>query len=274
MLKAKEKEIRLFVNSSQKIAEIASVLTDLKIYHFTFLERFQTGEVVYFSNSAEWIKDYFGKGLYESSQFDKPAPDFQDFEYVIWPSESPLPVYQYAREHYNSDHGITLIKKRPKSRRFFFFSTTQDLAIVKQVYINNLEALERFVSFFEIEAEAEIRAAYKLMRIAPHKKASTLQNPALSKAETLKKFYQKTQIDLPGNVVMPSLGFIKISPQEWRCLRFLSQHYTTPEIAEKLGLSTRTIETYLNSLKNKFGCFRKTELFERALRFKYLFEGA
>jgi DNA-binding CsgD family transcriptional regulator len=161
------------------------------------------------------------------------------------------------------------VRKLPNSVRYFFFSTTQDLAIVKQIYVNNLEALERFASFFEQEAKQEIQAASKFFK-TPEKKVQKQHGTKVDKG-LLNRFYEETKLDFPNEIFMPAFGLVKISPQEWRCFAYLSKHYTTPEIAEKLGLSVRTIETHLNNLKNKLGCFRKTELFELALRFKYMF---
>jgi LuxR family transcriptional regulator len=269
MTKVSDNNTRFFIESSQRTAEIASVLQQLKIYHFTFLERFNNGEVIYFSNNANWVRDYFDKELYRTSQFDTATPEFQNFDYVIWPEDSTLDVYKYARDHYDSHHGITLVRKLPNSVRYFFFSTTQDLAIVKQIYVNNLEALERFASFFEQEAKQEIQAASKFFK-TPEKKVQKQHGTKVDKG-LLNRFYEETKLDFPNEIFMPAFGLVKISPQEWRCFAYLSKHYTTPEIAEKLGLSVRTIETHLNNLKNKLGCFRKTELFELALRFKYMF---
>lgn len=261
-------QIKCFIESSDKVSEIASVLENLKIYHFTFLERFDNGETIYFSNNKNWIKDYFEKELYKTSQFDKTTPEFENFKYIIWPETSPLEVYKHARDYYDSDHGITLIKKKPNSRRYFFFSTRQNLEIVRQTYINHLDALERFAFFFEQEAAEQIQLATKAIKI-PRKKIHSSMLKQQNNA-SLEKFYESTKLSLPQFIEAPSLGFVRVSPQEWKCFQLISDHYTMPEIAEKLGRSVRTIEAHLNSLKSKFGCFRKTELFELAIKFKYL----
>ncbi|MFA6060557.1 MAG: helix-turn-helix transcriptional regulator [Taibaiella sp.] len=56
-----------------------------------------------------------------------------------------------------------------------------------------------------------------------------------------------------------------LSLRESECLFFLLHGYTTKMIANLLGLSSRTIETYIENIKNKFGCNSKSELIELSI---------
>lgn len=53
---------------------------------------------------------------------------------------------------------------------------------------------------------------------------------------------------------------LMISRQELVCLRYTLEGLTAQDIAIKLGLSKRTIETYLENLKDKTGCKNKLQL--------------
>lgn len=55
-----------------------------------------------------------------------------------------------------------------------------------------------------------------------------------------------------------------LSDRERECLRQLLHGKTAAEIGESLYLSPRTVESYLESLKEKLSCHSKRELFSRA----------
>ena len=51
-----------------------------------------------------------------------------------------------------------------------------------------------------------------------------------------------------------------LSERQIQCAKLLVKGNTTKEIARVLHLSPRTIEHYLNNLKNKLGCKNRMEL--------------
>lgn len=53
---------------------------------------------------------------------------------------------------------------------------------------------------------------------------------------------------------------IDFTPRELDCIVLLMQGYTFKMIANKLGISPRTVETYIENIKQKTGCFSKSEL--------------
>lgn len=56
----------------------------------------------------------------------------------------------------------------------------------------------------------------------------------------------------------------KLTVKESECLFFWLRGKTAPEIGKILNLSNRTIEDYLEKLKNKLGCQNKAELIEKS----------
>ncbi len=54
--------------------------------------------------------------------------------------------------------------------------------------------------------------------------------------------------------------FSTLSPKELQCLDLIGAGFTIKEIAQKLLLSPRTIETHLNHIKTKTGICYKSEL--------------
>ncbi len=60
----------------------------------------------------------------------------------------------------------------------------------------------------------------------------------------------------------------QLTGRQKECLYLLLQGFSAKMIAQKLGLSSRTIETHIEGIKNRLGCFRKSEIIEYG--FKYI----
>jgi DNA-binding CsgD family transcriptional regulator len=61
---------------------------------------------------------------------------------------------------------------------------------------------------------------------------------------------------------------IQLSKRERECVAFILLGLTTPEISRHLKLSARTIESYIENVKAKLGCSRKSEIATFAIRFQ------
>jgi DNA-binding CsgD family transcriptional regulator len=62
----------------------------------------------------------------------------------------------------------------------------------------------------------------------------------------------------------PLIKNLTITKREKECLQYLTQGMTAKEIAKVLELSPRTIEFYIENMKKKFGCVKRTELIVKA----------
>jgi DNA-binding CsgD family transcriptional regulator len=51
-----------------------------------------------------------------------------------------------------------------------------------------------------------------------------------------------------------------LSKREKECVSFLSKGYTDKQIARQLGISPRTVETYLSAAKHKLSIATRAEL--------------
>lgn len=62
-----------------------------------------------------------------------------------------------------------------------------------------------------------------------------------------------------------------LSSRESECLFFLIRGYTAKEIARRLNLSAKTIEYYIDQIKSKLSCLKKSELIEKAIDIGFIF---
>jgi DNA-binding NarL/FixJ family response regulator len=61
----------------------------------------------------------------------------------------------------------------------------------------------------------------------------------------------------------------RLSPRESQIFELMGQGHTTRQIAEKLGISTKTVETYRDNIKSKMGISNVNELIRRAVETLY-----
>lgn len=83
------------------------------------------------------------------------------------------------------------------------------------------------------------------------------------KSSDVLKQYQKVPLKLMRKMRQNP---IKLSLKQNICANLLIQGLTTPQIARKLQLSPRTIETHVNQLKYKFDAANKSELIINVLK--------
>jgi len=91
-----------------------------------------------------------------------------------------------------------------------------------------------------------------------------MNNPAINMADTVSNAF--AQLGNVGISVSPEQAF-KISKREHECLVNLRKGLTTKEIARVLQLSPRTIEFYIENIKKKFSCTKRTELIAKAAEY-------
>lgn len=74
------------------------------------------------------------------------------------------------------------------------------------------------------------------------------------------KFFHKKL----GNLISTSLvANCKLSKRQYDCLYLLLKGFATKQIAQRLNLSPRTIEHYINIIKQKFNCSTRQDIIEK-----------
>jgi DNA-binding NarL/FixJ family response regulator len=63
---------------------------------------------------------------------------------------------------------------------------------------------------------------------------------------------------------------IYLTGREADCMVLLLHYYTNEEVAEKLNLSTRTIEFYVKNMRQKLNCHSKIQLVDRIQRTEFM----
>lgn len=239
----------LMLTCSNDIDEIIAPLKKFfGITSFVYQKQFSDGAETRLSNQPAWVKYFFEKELHSQSVFEQSTQHYQQGKFLWINLPQHQVVLNEARE-FNIDHGITFVYPQEDGCELFFLGTTRDKPEVMQLYINHLDLLEQFLVYFKEKAAFLIKQAHEQRISISDKKAQIKNELYLPKfnREEFQKILQSNTLTL-------------LSARERECLLLLQQGYTYKMIGNELGISSRTVETYVEQMKQKTGSYNKADL--------------
>lgn len=198
-------------------------------------------------------------GFYESwFENEFPFCGFHlDTGWYLWDNILPEAQINIARD-FNIGNGIIHVKHLHDKTQIFSFATRPEYKHVLDFYMNNLNFLKRFSQYFTRHADSIIQIADK-QRILPPA-GMVLSNP-----EHRKSLYNKESFPLIQRFLNElNYPFNLLSERESESYRLLIQGYSNTEISQKLGLSTKTVDVYINRIKTKLDCNSRKSLINKA----------
>ncbi|MFC3909738.1 helix-turn-helix transcriptional regulator [Legionella dresdenensis] len=158
-------------------------------------------------------------------------------------------------------HVFTLIKKQNEHTNFYHFGTHLTDPAIHQTYINNLDLLDRFITFFnaKVGQSKALSRAYDTILNADQTTSKVELN---NRSAALFNNQPNREIILQ-TLLSPAHQLLTAS--EIQCAELILQGKTAKEIAKEMCLSYRTIEDRIDSLKNKFNAKNKAELIVKLL---------
>jgi DNA-binding NarL/FixJ family response regulator len=135
--------------------------------------------------------------------------------------------------------------------------------------------LDQSVDYFDLYVFSSVNDSAQAINILSNK-ISALENFTChfkEKAHTLIKESENNKIIVPEHM-QPNFGGVqsstsiipdKLTSQQFKCLLQLVRGMTVKQIAATLELSPKTVEHYLDAVKNKLNCSSRYELISLAL---------
>lgn len=170
---------------------------------------------------------------------------------------------QQLEAKYGLKHSFVLIRKNESSTHFYGFTIPSNAREQETLLVNQAPVLKNFCSYFDTKMEPVLQklAAQPVdltEHLDPFVKKSSFHVP--------KTFLEDSKIlKFLGLVTGQTLSTPNLSTREGQLVAHLLRGKSASEIGETLGLSTRTIEHYTDNVKNKLGCYSKSELIETLL---------
>ncbi|MBA3239011.1 MAG: helix-turn-helix transcriptional regulator [Parachlamydiaceae bacterium] len=164
------------------------------------------------------------------------------------------------------DLGIILIQKHEDSVEFFGFTGNKKTSSLENIYLNHPQILKSFAIHFKkelgpiltgMENDADSLVSLKGEDFF----CDQLICPEITSSTRL-AYYR----DLGMKCEAEKLGLL--SARERQCLKLLIQDKSAKETGAILCLSSRTVESYFENIKNKLSCWNKQEILKLARDFE------
>ena len=170
-------------------------------------------------------------------------------------------LYQLTRE-FKFSHTFSIIEHGQETVDLYHFSTISGRPYMNDFYLQHIDLLETFVIYFKerMLLDNRLSKAYKMpLKTAPKEGGFQINLPEnFTQEVNINAFLSdigSKQSQSKITVVPPGL-----SRREYQCAYFLLDGLTSKEIAERLDISSRTVEVYFERLKTRFSSKNKIQL--------------
>lgn len=250
----------------QDMETICRPLTKLGITYFAHVNVTKQGQFSGISNNAKFAEHYL-KNKYYNADIHLAKKNNLGC-YILWDSLERTGLSEKMHTEaaqFGVRHTFTIIEKKHFHSDFYHFATHVKNNTINQVYIENMDLLQRFIIYFNkvISSSPVLAKAYDITfmldrlsqgyTIREDHKFSKYQNKRL---EFIKDIQELEFNDLFDS----SCPIASLSPQQHNCLKLLSEGYSAKKIAAILNLSPRTVENYLSNLRDILKCSSSKEL--------------
>lgn len=244
--------------SVSDIIQITKPLTSMGLSYFTFDRKYQDHSHLRLTNAGKWIESYYRSNLFNAAIFEKNPKLFTN-GFVFWSWLNREPIYSAAAEH-NIDNGLTIIERHENYVDFFHFGTSCDNFISPDELITKIEFLYRYIAYFNQKMHSVICEAERTkIKLCTSKSQITLTEVTGSKAK-----FNLTELIKLTEITRLYLGDefdnAYLTRKEIVILNKLKKGNKPVDIAVKLGLSVRTLESHVKNIKEKFKCNTLFEL--------------
>lgn len=250
----------------EKFDAIILPLSYLNIPYFIYTKIFADSKYVMLSNHTEWLTYHMQNIQDQGIFFDQQNQLTEKCKINIfyWPTK-PADSFLEALYKFNIWNGISFIKRSEGYIERFCFAADINNYHINSFYINNINLLKRFIRYFLTEIDT-INKDYNESQLAIFaNQISIEQSNAINPAKIISLSINN---DFP--VFLTKNCNKKLSRREVECLRYLYEGKTSKDIAVTTNLSVRTIEYYLNNIKEKTGIYQRSKLIDAYKRFALL----
>ena len=247
------------LTSAAEVARICAPLKKFDTTYLNFVRRYEDGSEICLTTDEKWTKYFYTNQLYTKVKVDRIFVEngylANKIKFIPWTQFSDSPILEIQRRDFGVGIGASLIFIHKGYADFFHFGTRNENQHMISVYANFSDCLFQFTHYFYDKAAEIIQTAsrkenliYLPDRIS-YKQTTPAANPNCHL--NIKEFVKDT---IPKHFLihLPD-GGVYLTKQEVRCLSLFTFGKTAPEIGEMLHISTRTVETHVQNLKQKLG---------------------
>lgn len=252
------KSNHLFLSSGAELDNLISPLKKYHINYFTYRKFYTDNSRIFLGTRPDWFETYFSLKYYAQGNTEA-SPQLYQQQAVLWSTLPNQSIFQAIRD-FGVGHGIYLINPHPDFCEFYAFATTPNHPEVVNFYLNNLDVLQNFSVYFKEQAGPLLKKAEQQKICLPYHQQGIEQY----RMSDLKGNFKHPHQSASGSLIKE----LTVSQRQIDCINLLLTGATTKEIAIQLNLSYRTVDDYVNALKQKFHARNKSDLILKLLPYR------
>jgi DNA-binding CsgD family transcriptional regulator len=242
---------------------IQPLITSFGIHAFGYYQIGVDGGITFLGNLPHVSEYYFGEELYKGNPFLK-HPDLVPSGYILAdtaPSQEFLDAQSLMQKKFGLEKLLLIFEREGDLMYGYGIATTSHDANMMNVYLNHLDKFRSYCHYFREQTQdlQQILNSSKLNMskiIGDDFFCGNNKRDVRLEHATQKRFFNQLQLFEYQHMLKP------LSKREVQCLQLLLQGNSASKIALRLSLSVRTVEHYIENIKNKLCCSSRRELFE------------
>lgn len=259
----------VFSNKDQ-IINICAPLKKLDITYFCHVNINEKGQFSGLSNNPEFA-DHYVKNKYYNADIHLSAHELGG--YIIWdglPKCGETERMDQEAQQFGVCHSFTIVKENERTSDYYHFATHLNHDWFNQVYLANLDLLERFSEYFkETVLQSKMLSVAYDYTFTPSKEKSKFCLQGLDEFLNLEERRLAVKNSIGDNtakiigqaVIHKETGkILTFAPQQMRCLALLLSGKSSKEIGLALDLSYRSVEHYVERIRKILGCKNSKEV--------------
>lgn len=253
------KEVPIYSQSFREVATaITPLLRDNSIGVFEFARVYDNGSCSIFSNEPTLVPYLFTSGIHITVHVPKTLVKRKFWYLIPQNDERYQPGVRHFREHYKVRTLVDFIDRHPGFYDMFVFCHRQENDTATNFFLNNRDSLEQFSFEFRDRISDLLKSVKNYPLMLPDHML-----PNIKGLDSNEDPYDRNLDHVLNNL---SKGWTELSamhslsPREKECIKHLMLGQTAKTTAATMGLSPRTVEYYLENVKSKLGCEKKTDI--------------
>lgn len=254
---------------------IAPLNNSLSITHFSYQKLYNNRKSIFLTTCPYISEVFFSKKIYKNNLIGN-IESFNQGSFLYEQLNSSW--IQILKDDLNSANGLIIIEKHINFVELYFFATQPKNYNINYFYLNHIDVFKNFCFYFKEEFSRLILKAENNKIVYPENSNDTTiisnrkifennirkhvdlfigSTSSQGSVERDKNFKKCNILNIIGN------GAGCLTVREKECAYYLFLGMTMREIAHALKISPRTTEKHINSIKQKLGCYRKSEIIRK-----------
>lgn len=230
---------QIFTKTAEAMRAIAEPLKKYRIEHFSYQICHGNNVFEILTTHPTFSQLFIDKRFYKHALAGNPK-DYAD-GFILSDDLGRSEVLQALSESEGITHGVIIVRTTLLKTELFYFGSTEKNKNTNTFFINNMHVLNQFIKYFQINSVDILKKSSEQKLFYPGSNDATIL--------TSQEWRQK---NFPLDIVLKTKT--SFTARELETITLLKIGLSYKEIALEIGVSYRTVEKFIEAVKQKVGC--------------------